>query len=315
MRDDIALQFTARDAIDRFQDLPFEAIDVNWSCFIDHVGVATLQRGRNCFPEMRRNGDGAGLAENVELVLAGSINAAKQLRYHAIGKTQAGGKALVGSGGRQDAAGIDAFQYRALAIGLLQAPLRNRQRVDADIEHRAAGLRHVENAIGRVKIDAEGKTGLHGTNPANRARRQPLPDHRIDRQESGPQRFHQKYLARARQLDQFLGQAGIDGERFFTQHRRSGKQAGVRRVGVERMWGGDVDGLHPIVAQQGIEVLVDGRRLRGCPSLCERVAAIGVAAVHRDQVHARQALHRFAKAIGNPARADHRPAERGVRHA
>src|SRR3990167_6342255 len=86
VRHDLALDLAARDAVDRLEYLSLESIDGERAFLADHLAILRLQSRARRFPESRRHGDDAGVAEHTQAVFAGAVEAAHHLRNHIVGK-------------------------------------------------------------------------------------------------------------------------------------------------------------------------------------------------------------------------------------
>ena len=138
-----------------------------------------------------------------------------------------------------------------------------RDRVDADVEHRAAG--EVGAAVASIGVeDRDAEVGLHDLQLADLAVEHPLADLDHRRDEPGPHRFHQEAVVAARGIDHLTRLGGVEREGLLAQHVFAGIERGDRHGMVVAVRRGDVDDVDVGIGEQRLVGAVRVRDLEPC---------------------------------------------------
>ncbi len=136
-------------------------------------------------------------------------------------------------------------------VRLAEQQLRERHRVDAEIEQRAAAERRIAQPVAGVERAREAEVGGHGADVADRAVGDELDELAHQGMAVHPHPLHQEHPALGGEVHELPGLRCVERERLLAQHRLSGRQAEPRGRPVRGVRCGDV---------HHIDVLVGGQR-------------------------------------------------------
>ena len=232
-RHDGALQLARGEAAADLGDLILETVDeVRYPGLLD-LGAAP-QRRRLGAPE-EWNVDAPLAADQACRVGQGHAQRAGELGDAAAGKIEAQGIVLVHPRAADLGARLDTLGFAA------EQPARQGERVDAEVEQRAAGELGGEQATAWIERRREAEAGLDELEVADAALRQPVAHRVVDGKEARPHRLHEETLGRGGRVDHLGELCGVDGDRLLAQHRGPGGEGRDRRRAVHRVRRRDVD--------------------------------------------------------------------------
>ena len=185
--------------------------------------------------------------------------------------------------------------------------MRERDRVDAEVEERAAGQRRVEQTRRRVVLEELAVVRGQSDHGADLPGVHDLVQRGHVRQEAGPHRLHHEHPALPGGREHLLGLGHVAGERLLDQHvlaRLDGQQRVVTVLGVR---GGDVDRLDRVVGTERLVGVVHGATaVRGR----ERLAALAGAGADGGDLAAGAGQQGIGERGGDATGAEDAPAQR-----
>jgi hypothetical protein len=196
-------------------------------------------------------------------------------------------------------------RHTSHALGRAEDHRGQRDRVDPDIQQRAATQRGIEQAALRVEAGAKAKINLDHAHFADCLGRQQLAQPNHVRQKARPHRLHQKHAARPCGRDHRLGLASIDRERLLAQHRLAGFQAHERVIVMQRVRSRHIDRVDIGVTRQRRVAAMPARRAK---SLAKRLGRLSRARPNRRQIGIVELGQPARKLAGNIAGAENTPA-------
>ncbi len=209
-------------------------------------------------PPGRRDVDVAALAVDAQGVIHRLRDAGGDLRIEVAGEFQGGDGPVVDAGGAEAAGGGEADRVQEGAVrGGAGDQAGDGDGVAADIEDAAAAEGTIVGAGGGVvglgvaegRADQAGLADGAGAEQADEGG-----GHRVHAVHEG---FHQEDVVTARGVDDGFGLGGVQANGLFAEDVLSGRGGTDGPFGVGGVRGGDVDGVHLGVGEQGLVAVVE----------------------------------------------------------
>ena len=183
---------------------------------------------------------------------------------------------------------------------------RERDGIAAHVQNATAAERVVHQAALGVRAGLEAEGRLDGADAPDRPLAHQLRHPPRGRMAAVHERLHQEHVVLARRVHDGHRLGVVDGQRLLAQDVLAGLGRLDGPLGVHRVGGGDVDGLHLRVRQQG---LVSGVAAGDGELVGERVGRLLPAAAHGVQHAAFRVEHSLCEVVGDGARSDDAPAQ------
>ena len=262
------------------------------------LGVAAVQHDRVRVVEAGQHVDPALGAEHPQLARRRAAQRAEQRRRPAAREAQEHRLLQVDAGVGERALRVDGLR-------VAQQHLRERDRVDREVEHRAAADGRVEEAVGRVRVGLHAQLALHRADLAERAVGDQLAQPHDDGLEAGPHGLHGERAGRRGQLDDLPRGLRRDRERLLHEDRLARPQRRERDRAVLGVGGGDVEDVDAVVVEDGLVGVV---RPGDVVRVGERLRALGGAGGHRHELRVRHERRVADHLRRDAARPDDTPA-------